>query len=279
LKGTQIRDRFLKFFEGKGHKVMPSSSLVPKDATVLFTLAGMLQFKPIFLGEEKPKWKRVSTVQKCLRMIDVERVGKTRRHHTFFEMLGNFSFGDYFKKEAIAWAWEFLTGELGLDQARLSIAVYEGDQESHDIWVNEMGIPETRMFRLGEDNNFWSAGPTGPCGPCSEIYWDMGEEFGCGRAGCAPGCDCDRFLEVWNLVFIEFNRDASGKLKKLPARNIDTGMGLERIASIVQGVHSNYETDLIAPIIDEIMKFTGPGARLIVIPSTLSPTIYAPSRT
>lgn len=256
MKGEDIREKFLKYFEGQGHKRFASSSLVPSDPTVLLTLAGMLQFKPVFLGEEKLKYKKVATCQKCMRMNDVDKVGRTPRHHTFFEMLGNFSFGDYFKKEAIWWAWEFLVKVLMLDRSRLSIAIYEKDDEAFDIWNKTIGIPKEMIHRLGEDNNFWSAGLTGPCGPCSEIYWDMGEEFGCGRKDCAPGCDCDRYLELWNLVFIEFNRDASGKLLKLPSKNIDTGMGLERIASVLQGVHSNFDTDLIKPIVDRVMEIS-----------------------
>jgi alanyl-tRNA synthetase len=254
VRGKEIRAKFLKYFEGVGHNILPSSSLAPRDPSVLLTLAGMLQFKPIFLGEEKPKHKRVTTCQKCMRMIDIENVGRTPRHHTFFEMLGNFSFGDYFKKEAIVFAWSFLTKELGLDASRLLAAVYEKDDEAFNIWKKEIGLKEERIFRLGEDNNFWSVGPTGPCGPCSEIYWDMGEKFGCGKPDCAPGCDCDRFLELWNLVFIQFNRDDKGKLKSLPSKNIDTGMGLERIASVLQGVSSNFETDLFVPIVSKVEK-------------------------
>jgi len=254
MKGSEIREKFLKYFEKKGHKRLPSSSLIPSDPSVLLTLAGMLQFKPIFLGEEKPSVPKATTCQKCIRMIDIDRVGKTPRHHTFFEMLGNFSFGDYFKKEAIEWAWEFLTEELKLDKGRLSAAVFEKDEEAYDIWTKSIGLPPDRVFKLGEENNFWAVGPTGPCGPCSEVYWDTGEKFGCGKKDCAPGCDCDRFLEVWNLVFIEFNRDAGGKLNKLPSKNIDTGMGLERIVSVLQGVPSNFETDLLKPIGDAFMK-------------------------
>ncbi len=254
MKGSEIRTKFLKYFESLDHKILPSSSLVPSDPTVLLTLAGMLQFKPIFLGEEKPKYKRVTTCQKCIRMVDIEHVGKTPRHHTFFEMLGNFSFGDYFKREAISWAWEFLTKELGLDKDRLSVAVFEKDDEAASIWTETIGVPKERVYRLGEDNNFWFAGPTGPCGPCSEIYWDMGSCFGCGRPDCMPGCDCDRFLELWNLVFIELNRDEKGKRGNLPSKGIDTGMGLERIASVLQGVSSNFETDLFKPIVSKVQK-------------------------
>ena len=249
MKSSQIRDKFLKYFESKGHKVLQGSSLIPSDPTVLLTLAGMLQFKPIFLGMEKPKYKRVTTVQKCIRMNDIDKVGKTSRHHTFFEMLGNFSFGDYFKKDAISFAWEFLTKELSLPPEKLMIAVYEKDDEAYNIWNKEMGIPATRIYKLGEDNNFWAAGPTGPCGPCSEIYFDLGPSRGCGKPDCAPGCDCDRYLEIWNLVFIQYNRDEKGKLIELPAKNIDTGMGLERIAAVLQAVQTNFGTDLFKPII------------------------------
>ncbi|MCX5725933.1 MAG: alanine--tRNA ligase [Candidatus Saganbacteria bacterium] len=248
MKGQEIRKRFLKFFEDKGHKILPSSSLVPADPTVLLTLAGMLQFKPYFLGIEVPSHKRVATSQKCVRMVDIERVGKTSQHHTFFEMLGNFSFGDYFKGEAISFAFELLTKEFKVPLEKLLFAVYEKDDEAYGIWKNTIGIPEDRIFRLSEENNFWAAGPTGPCGPCSEIYYDRGGEKGCGKPDCKPGCDCARYLEIWNLVFIEFDRDESGKLIPLPSKNIDTGMGLERIASILQDVPTNFDTDLFTPI-------------------------------
>ncbi|OGC25006.1 alanine--tRNA ligase [candidate division WOR-1 bacterium RIFOXYB2_FULL_42_35] len=256
MKSSDIRAKFLKYFESKGHKILPGSSLVPKDPTVLLTLAGMLQFKPIFLGQEKADFARATTVQKCLRTNDVEQVGKTLRHHTFFEMLGNFSFGDYFKKEAIEFAWDFLIRELGLPKEKLFIAVYEKDDEAYDIWLNEIKISEDHIKRLDEENNFWAAGPTGPCGPCSEIYYDLGPRLGCGKPDCAPGCDCDRFLEVWNLVFMEFNRNDKGELIPLKNKNIDTGMGLERIASIMQGVDSNFETDLFVPLINKVQALS-----------------------
>ncbi|MFA5114105.1 MAG: alanine--tRNA ligase [Candidatus Margulisiibacteriota bacterium] len=252
MQSSEIREKYLKFFEAKGHKVLPGSSLVPADPTVLLTLAGMLQFKPIFLGQEKAPQKRVTTVQKCIRMIDVERVGQTPRHHTFFEMLGNFSFGDYFKKEAIQFAWELLTKEFKVPVLKLKIAVFEKDDEAFEIWRNDIGLPKEIIFRLDEENNFWSAGPTGPCGPCSEIYYDTGEEHGCGKPTCAPGCDCDRFLEIWNLVFIQYNRNEKGELLPLKQKGIDTGMGLERIASVLQGVPDNFETDLFVPLIKQV---------------------------
>jgi len=252
MKSSEIREKFLKFFEGKEHKILPGSSLVPKDPTVLLTLAGMLQFKPIFLGQEKPAFRRVTTVQRCMRMVDIDKVGKTPRHHTFFEMLGNFSFGDYFKKEAILFAWELLTREFKIPVTKLKVAVFEKDEEAYQIWRESIGLPSEVIFKLGEENNFWSAGPTGPCGPCSEIYFDLGEEKGCGKPTCAPGCDCDRYLELWNLVFIEYNRNEKGELLFLKQKGIDTGMGLERIASVLQGVEDNFETDLFTPLIRRI---------------------------
>jgi len=252
MKSSEIREKYLKFFEAKGHKVLPGSSLVPTDPTVLLTLAGMLQFKPVFLGQEKPSFRRVTTVQKCIRMIDVDNVGKTARHHTFFEMLGNFSFGDYFKKEAIQFAWELLIKEFKLPITKLKIAVYEKDDEAFKIWHENIGLPQEIIFRLGEDNNFWSVGPTGPCGPCSEIYYDLGPDYGCGKPDCKPGCDCDRFLEVWNLVFIQYNRDEKGELIPLKQKGIDTGMGLERIAAVLQGVDDNFKTDLFVPLVQKI---------------------------
>jgi alanyl-tRNA synthetase len=254
MKSSEIRKSFLEFFERKGHRVLPGSSLVPSDPTVLLTLAGMLQFKPIFLGQEKPSCPRAATVQKCMRTIDIDKVGRTPRHHTFFEMLGNFSFGDYFKKEAIQFAWELLTKEFKIDVLKLKIAVFEKDDEAFEIWHRNIGLPKEIIFKLGEDNNFWAAGPTGPCGPCSEIYYDLGPDSGCGKPGCQPGCDCDRYLEIWNLVFIQFNRDEKGALIPLKQKGIDTGMGLERIASVLQGVKDNYATDLFIPLIKAIRE-------------------------
>ncbi len=251
LSGPEIRDRFIQFFVDRGHKHLPSSSLVPrKDPTVLLTTAGMLQFKPYFMGLELPEHTRATTVQKCFRTTDLENVGRTARHQTFFEMLGNFSFGDYFKSEVIPWAWEFVTRELGLPIDRLWVTVFNDDDEAARIWQEQAGVGRDRIVRLGEKDNFWAAGPTGPCGPCSEIYYDFGPERGCGQPECAPGCDCDRFTEFWNLVFMEFNRDEAGHLTPLPKKNIDTGMGLERITQILQQVPSNFDTDLLKPLVE-----------------------------
>jgi len=252
--GNRIREAFLKFFEDKGHARVKSSPLVPKnDPTLLFTNAGMVQFKDYFLGREEPPFKRATSCQKCMRAggkhNDLENVGKTGRHHTFFEMLGNFSFGDYFKKEAIEFAWELVSEVFKLPKERLYVSVYEKDDEAFNIWRDEIGIPEEKIFRLGEEDNFWAMGDTGPCGPCSEIYYDRGEEFSCGP-NCGIGkCDCDRYLEIWNLVFMQFERDEEGNLKPLAKPSIDTGMGLERIASVLQNVPSNYETDLLFPLV------------------------------
>jgi alanyl-tRNA synthetase len=256
MKSNEIRHKYLSFFESKGCKVLPGSSLVPDDPTLLLTAAGMVQFKPIFLGEIKVDFTRATTVQKCLRTTDVENVGRTARHQTFFEMLGNFSFGDYFKKEAIAWAWEFVTKVLDLPKDKLYATVYLDDDEAFGIWQNDVGLPTGRIFRMGDDN-FWSAGPTGPCGPSSEIMYDLGEDFGCGKPDCSVGCDCDRYLEIWNLVFMQYNRDENGDLTPLPKKNIDTGAGLERIARILQGVNSNFETDVLWPVVEKVSEITG----------------------
>lgn len=249
MKSQEIRDRFLRFFEGKNHLVLPSSSLIPEDPSLLLTTAGMVQFIPVFKGEVKPEHPRVATAQRCLRTTDIERIGTTVRHLTFFEMLGNFSFGDYYKKEAIPWAWEFLTKDLKMNVGRLWITIFRDDDEAFDVWHKDAGIPSDRIVRLGEEDNFWSAGPTGLCGPSSEILYDFGEEFSCGP-DCGPGCDCDRWIEVWNLVFMQYNRNARGELQTLPKKNIDTGMGLERAAAILQGVTSAFETDLIFPLVE-----------------------------
>jgi alanyl-tRNA synthetase len=261
MTGKEIRLKFLKFFEQRGHTIVPSSSLIPRnDPTLLFTNAGMNQFKDVFLGVEKRDYVRACSSQKCVRAggkhNDLENVGRTARHHTFFEMLGNFSFGDYFKKEAIAFAWEFLTRELHLDKSRLYVSVYKDDDEAARIWHEQEGIPLDRIYRFDEDN-FWSMGDTGPCGPCTEIFWDNGPETGCGSPDCAVGCDCDRFMEIWNNVFMQFNRDAQGVMTPLPKPSVDTGMGLERIATVMQGVTSNYDTDLLQGIIRHVEKLSG----------------------
>ena len=249
MTGNELRKSFVDFFKTKEHKHFESASLIPDDKTLLLTVAGMVPFKPFFLGEKKAPYNRITTYQKCIRTNDLENVGVTPRHHTFFEMLGNFSFGDYFKKEAIAWSWEYITTILKLDPKRLYVSVYLTDDEAYNIWVNEIGIPEDHMVRLGDDDNWWAAGPIGSCGPCSEIYYDtlnMGpnnEEI-----NSKPGDEGNRFLEIWNLVFTEWNRLEDGTLIPLPEKNIDTGAGLERIASVVQNKENNFETDLFTPI-------------------------------
>ncbi len=262
MKGRIIRELFLKFFKEKGHEIVPSSSLIPADdPTLLFTNAGMVQFKKVFLGEETRPYKRAASCQKCMRAggkhNDLENVGYTARHHTFFEMLGNFSFGDYFKKEAIAYAWEFITQVLNLPKEKLYVTVYKNDDEAAELWKKIAGLSDERIVRLGEKDNFWAMGDTGPCGPCSEIIYDQGEKFGCGKPDCGPGCDCDRFLEIWNLVFMQYERDESGNLKDLPKGCIDTGMGLERITAVIQEVPSNYDTDLFAGIMQKISEISG----------------------
>jgi len=252
MSGSEIREKYLSYFENKGHRILPSASLIPaNDPSILWTAAGMVPFKPYFTGAAKPEVRRATTCQKCLRTPDIESVGRTARHHTFFEMLGNFSFGDYFKKEAISWAWEFVTEQLEIPADRLWITIYLDDDEAFDIWRQDVGIPESRIVRMDKDTNFWEIG-VGPCGPCSEIYIDLGEERGCGSPDCAVGCDCDRYLEIWNLVFIQFFRDESGNYAPLENKGIDTGMGLERVASVLQNVPSNFDTDLFR----EIMDFT-----------------------
>ena len=254
MTGNEIRSQFLEYFKKHNHRIIRSSSLVPSDdPTLLFTNAGMVQFKRIFLGEEKRDYVRAATSQKCVRAggkhNDLENVGYTARHHTFFEMLGNFSFGDYFKEKGIEFAWDLLVNGYGLPTDRLWVSIYLDDDEAYDIWRNKIGVSEDRIVRFGEKDNFWSMGDTGPCGPCSEILIDRGEEFGCGKPDCRVGCECNRFLEIWNLVFMQSNRDASGKMTPLPKPSIDTGMGLERIASLVQNVPTNFDIDLIRPII------------------------------
>src|SRR3989440_785659 len=257
MTGNQIRQRFLDFFAERGHRVVKSSSLVPaNDPTLLFTNAGMNQFKDVFLGEERRDYSRSASSQKCVRAggkhNDLENVGYTRRHHTFFEMLGNFSFGDYFKKEAIDFAWTLLTKDYALPKEKLYITVFREDDEAEELWQKVAGLPKDRIFRLDEKDNFWQMGETGPCGPCSEIHYDLGPEASeLGHANCAFPCECGRYVEIWNLVFMQFDRDAKGHLTPLPKPSIDTGMGLERITSVLQGKISNYDTDLLRPIIEE----------------------------
>lgn len=247
---AEIREKYLSFFESKGMKRWPSSSLIPDDPSLLLTSAGMVQFKPYFLHQKEfdPAYLGPTTVQKCVRTNDIDIIGTTGRHLSFFEMLGNFSFGKYFKKEMCAWAYEFSTEVLGLPAEKLYFTVFEDDDETIEIWKS-LGVPENHISRLGEEDNFWRAGPTGPCGPCSELYYDQGPEVGCGRPECAPGCDCDRFLEYWNLVFTQFDGQEDGTLAPLKTKNIDTGMGLERMAAIMQGVDNNYDTDVLRGLV------------------------------
>jgi alanyl-tRNA synthetase len=274
LTGSEIRRKFLDFFVRKGHREVHSSSLVPaNDPTLLFTNAGMNQFKDVFLGLEKRDYSRATSSQKCVRAggkhNDLENVGFTNRHHTFFEMLGNFSFGDYFKKDAIAYAWELITSPewFGLEKGKLYATVFKGengvprDAEAYDLWLGQ-GVPADRIYEFGSQDNFWQMGDTGPCGPCSEIHYDMGVGASDqGHTDCAFGCDCGRYVELWNLVFMQFDRDASGKLTPLPKPSIDTGMGLERIAAVLQGVISNYDTDLFTPLIKRAAELTGTSLR------------------
>ncbi|UCH81584.1 MAG: alanine--tRNA ligase [Nitrospiraceae bacterium] len=262
MESKKIRQLFIDFFREKDHEPVSSSGLLPEDdQTLLFTNAGMVQFKSVFLGDQSRPYRRAVTVQKCLRAggkhNDLENVGRTARHHTFFEMLGNFSFGDYFKKEATEWAWEFLTDRVKLPGERLLITVFEEDDEAEKLWHEHVGIPKEQIFRLGAKDNFWQMGDTGPCGPCSEILIDQGPELSCGSPDCKVGCDCDRYLEIWNLVFMQFNRDAAGKLTPLPKPSIDTGMGLERLAAVLQGKHNNFNTDLFMPIIKYVEGLCG----------------------
>ena len=256
MTGDEIRRAYLDFFAEKGHLVLPSAPLIPQnDPSILWINAGMAPFKAYFNGIEEPPRRRIATSQKCIRTNDIENVGRTDRHHTFFEMLGNFSFGDYFKKEAICWSWEFVTEVLKLDKDRLWITVYKDDDEAFNIWRDEVGLPEERIIRMGKEHNFWEIG-TGPCGPCSEIHYDRGAEYGTGPEDVIGG-DGDRYLEIWNLVFTQFNKTEDGEYVPLPQKNIDTGMGLERVASILQGVDSNFETDLLKPMIDFLVKDSG----------------------
>ncbi|MCF8054676.1 MAG: alanine--tRNA ligase [Deltaproteobacteria bacterium] len=261
MKSAEIRKSFLDFFKEHGHEIVPSSGLIPKDdPTLLFTNSGMVQFKDCFLGLDD-RYTRATSSQKCVRAggkhNDLENVGYTARHHTFFEMLGNFSFGDYFKRESIRWGWEFLTERMNLPKEKLWVTVYEEDEDAFNIWHQEMGVPLDRIVRMGKESNFWEVGETGPCGPCSEILFDQGPSVGCGRPDCDVFCDCDRHLEIWNHVFTQFDRTASGDYVPLPKPNIDTGMGLERLTAVVQGVKSNYDTDLFMPIISFIAQLCG----------------------
>ena len=256
MNSSAIRQAFLDFFKERNHHVVPSSSLVPgSDPTLLFTNAGMVQFKETFLGLENRSYSRATSVQRCVRAggkhNDLDNVGYTARHHTFFEMLGNFSFGDYFKREAIQFAWDFLTQVLQLPKEKLWVTVYQEDNETADIWLNEMGVSPERFSRCGEKDNFWQMGDTGPCGPCTEIFYDHGSDIAGGPPG-SPDADGDRYIEIWNIVFMQFNRDTHGVLHPLPKPSVDTGMGLERIAAVVQGVHSNYEIDSFRYLIHAI---------------------------
>ena len=256
---NELREMFLSFFESKGHLRLPSFSLIPQnDASLLLINSGMAPMKPYFTGEVEPPRRRVCTCQKCIRTGDIENIGKTARHGTYFEMLGNFSFGDYFKNESLQWSWEFLTSPewVGLEPERMYPTVYENDDEAWDIWTKVIGVPEERMTRLGKKDNFWEHG-AGPCGPCSEIHYDRGEEYGCGKPGCRPGCDCDRFMEVWNNVFSQFNNDGAGNYEELAQKNIDTGMGLERLACVCQNVNSLFDVDTVMNITNHVTKLTG----------------------
>jgi len=258
ITADQMRSMFLEFFQSKGHKILPSASLVPHgDPSLLLTGAGMVPFKPYFLGQEIPESRRVTTCQRCIRTPDIDNVGKTARHATFFEMLGNFSFGDYFKAEVIPWAWEFITEHMGIDPDKLWVSVYLDDDEAYRIWNEVVGVPKERIVRLGKEDNFWEIGPGYPCGPCSEIHYDRGPEYGCGSPDCKPGCDCERFMEFWNLVFIQYRKLENGQYEPLAAKSIDTGMGMERIVALMQGVKSIFEIDLVRPIVDKVAELAG----------------------
>ncbi len=263
MRTDEIRSKFLTFFEERGHKICPSDSLVPSDdPTLLFTGAGMNQFKNQFMNIGKIDFRRATTAQKCIRTGDIMNVGVTPSHHTFFEMMGNFSFGDYFKKEAISYAWEFLTGVMKIQEGLLQVSIHNDDNDAFAIWKKEIGLPENKIIRLGDHDNFWPAdaprlGPNGPCGPCSEIFYDRGEKFGCGSSDCGITCDCRRYVEIWNLVFTQFERQADGSLPPLPQKNIDTGMGLERMAACMQGVPTNMDIDIFSPIIKTIEELSG----------------------
>ena len=270
MNSRELREIYLSYFERHGHRRLPSASLIPDDPTLLFTSAGMVQFKDIFWGKAEPRWRRVTTCQKCFRTTDIERVGTTAYHHTFFEMLGNFSFGDYFKEGAIKLAWRFLTQELSLPKERLWVSVYEEDEEAYAIWRDVIGIPPERIVRLGKEHNWWGpVGGQGPCGPDTEIFWDWGEEHACGPDCKGPACDCDRFSEIWNLVFMQYDAKGDGTLEELARKNIDTGMGLERTTAVLEGVMSDFDTDLFRPICEEIealapSRITDHGSRNLI---------------
>ena len=262
---NELREMFLSFFETKGHLRLPSFSLIPQnDPSLLLINSGMAPMKPYFTGDQEPPRHRVTTCQKCIRTGDIENIGHTARHGTYFEMLGNFSFGDYFKNEAIHWAWEFLTSPewVGLDPDRLYPSVFAGnettpaDDEAYRIWNEEIGVPKDHIFKFGKEDNFWEHG-SGPCGPCSEIYYDRGEKYGCGKPGCTVGCDCDRYMEVWNVVFSQFNNDGQGHYTELVQKNIDTGMGLERLAVVCQDVDSLFDVDTVMNITNKVTEITG----------------------
>ncbi len=254
---NELREMFLSYFESKGHLRLPSFSLIPQnDQSLLLINSGMAPMKPYFKGEVEPPRRRVCTCQKCIRTGDIENIGKTARHGTYFEMLGNFSFGDYFKHEAIAWCWEFLTKVVGLEESRLYPSIYENDDEAFEIWIKEIGVSADRIFRFGKEDNFWEHG-SGPCGPCSEVYYDRGEKYGCGKPGCTVGCDCDRYMEVWNNVFSQFDNDGKGNYTELVQKNIDTGMGLERLAVVCQDVNSLFDVDTVMNITNKVTELTG----------------------
>ena len=254
---NEIRERFLRFFESKGHLRIQSYPLVPQnDNSLLLINAGMAPLKHYFTGELTPPAPRVTDCQKCIRTLDIDSVGKDSRHGTYFEMLGNFSFGDYFKREACQWAWEFITQEMKMPVDRLYVSVFHEDDEAYDIWTKEIGVAEDHMVRLGREDNFWEIG-SGPCGPCSEIYFDRGEQYGCGKPDCAAGCECDRYVEFWNLVFSQFNSDGKGHYEPLEQKNIDTGMGIERLACILQDVESLFDVDTVRRIRDHVSRLAG----------------------
>ena len=258
MRTADIAKRYLDYFAKHDHLIVPSASLISPNPTTLFTIAGMVPFIPYLMGEQTPPKRRMASNQKCVRTLDIDEVGKTTRHGTFFQMLGNFSFGDYFKHEAIAWSWEFLTSPqwVGLEADRLYPSIYLDDDEAFDIWNKEIGIPKERIFRFGKEDNFWEHG-SGPCGPCSEIYYDRGEKYGCGKPGCTVGCDCDRYMEVWNNVFSQFDNDGHGNYTELAQKNIDTGMGLERLAVVCQDVDSLFDVDTVMNITHKVTELTG----------------------